>query len=55
MPGKLPGREMDHVPPGGRAGKKELRGVPKQFALAAAGELFDRAYLYVRETTSPQM
>jgi type I restriction enzyme R subunit len=29
--------------------KKELRGVLKQFALLVTGELFDRAYLYVRE------
>jgi type I restriction enzyme R subunit len=32
-----------------RAVKKELRGVLKQFALPVTGELFDRAYLYVRE------
>ena len=35
--------------PGDRAVKKELRSVMKQFALPVTGELFDRAYLYVRE------
>jgi type I restriction enzyme, R subunit len=35
--------------PGDRAVKRELRGVLKQFALPVTGELFDRAYLYVRE------
>jgi hypothetical protein len=28
---------------------KELRGVLKQFGPPVTGELFDRAYLYVRE------
>ncbi len=35
--------------PGDRAVKRELRGVLKQFGLPVTGELFDRAYLYVRE------
>jgi type I restriction enzyme R subunit len=35
--------------PGDRAVKRELRGVLKQFSLPVTGELFDRAYLYVRE------
>jgi type I restriction enzyme R subunit len=35
--------------PGDRAVKRELRNVLKQFALPVTGELFDRAYLYVRE------
>lgn len=35
--------------PGDRAVKKELRAVLKQFALPVTGELFDRAYRYVRE------
>ena len=35
--------------PGDRAVKKELRSVLKQFALPVTGELFDRAYLDVRE------
>jgi type I restriction enzyme R subunit len=35
--------------PGDRAVKKQLRSVLKQFGLPVAGELFDRAYGYVRE------
>ena len=35
--------------PGDRAVKRELRGVLKQFGLPVTGELFDQAYLYVRE------
>jgi type I restriction enzyme, R subunit len=35
--------------PGDRAVKRELRGVLKQFHLPVTGELFDRAYEYVRE------
>ena len=38
--------------PGDRAVKKELRGVLKQFGLPVTGELYDRAYLYVRENKS---
>jgi type I restriction enzyme R subunit len=35
--------------PGDREVKKQLRAVLKQFGLPVAGELFDRAYVYVRE------